>query len=170
MHASVHTPHCPIALAVSLYMLLALAVACIPARLRTAACPNARHSPCMLTSLCSPAHNPSTTQDRSAHNGQSACRPSTEFASSQFSSNAVVHHRLGRRKHCCVFLVPRHPRLDSYTLTKHFKLSILRIHPLYFSYTYCISSLDLQYRDQDLPCPFSWHPGPFSTSRRTRIC
>ena len=93
VHASVHTPHCPIALAVSLYMLLALAVTCIPAHFRNAACSNARHSPCMLSSLCSTAHNPSTTPDRSAHNGRSAYRPSTEFASPPLSSNAAVHRR-----------------------------------------------------------------------------
>ena len=60
---------------------------------RNAACPNERHSPCMLSSLSSTAHNPSTTPDRSAHNGRSAYRPSTEFASPPLSSNAAVHRR-----------------------------------------------------------------------------
>jgi hypothetical protein len=58
---------------------------------------NARHSPCIpssLRSLLSRTHcDPSPTHDRSAHNGRSACPPSTEFASPLFSSNAAVHHR-----------------------------------------------------------------------------
>ena len=54
---------------------------------------NASHSPCMLSSLCSTVHNPSTTPDRSAHHGRSAYHPSTEFASTPLSSNTAVHRR-----------------------------------------------------------------------------
>ena len=56
--------------------------------------------------------------DRSAHNGRSACRSSTEFASPQFLSNVVMHRRLGRRQHRCVFLA-------SYYLYHAFILYIL---------------------------------------------
>jgi hypothetical protein len=68
-----------------------------------AACSNARNSPCMLSSVCSPTHNPSTAPDRCTHNGRSAYRPSTEFASPPLSSNPAVHRRLRRRKHRYVF-------------------------------------------------------------------
>jgi hypothetical protein len=57
-----------------LYLLLARALLFRAFRLRTAASLNAHHSPCMLSSVYSPAHNPSTTHDRSA------CQSSTEFA------------------------------------------------------------------------------------------
>ena len=43
----------------------------IAARLRTAACPNARRHPCIISRQCSPAPNPSlTTHDSYAHNGR----------------------------------------------------------------------------------------------------
>ena len=126
--ACLHTPHCQLALVVCSYLYLSRPCCCVHSCTLTYCCMSGRAPQSLYTlkSLFSRAQ-PIHYHDRSAHNGRSACRPITEFASPPFSSNAVLHRRRLRNMIC--FCVPFFSLSLFLAVIRLFRDSYVSYHP-----------------------------------------